>query len=188
MAKEKETAISDENVDLLTEMCADPQLQQIFCKLEDKSYSIPDYYEEELADAIKLNLPTIVSISSPEDYQTVLQLLTRAQMCRERVVEIVRHVVALKHRWLGVHKNASRRLHKAYYAPLRRLPEHMKKTVLATALYPVEAGLDDIESLVLQSEVVLRHFDQTLWNLKEMSRIVTEYFSLLKYGNAGQGV
>lgn len=180
--------VSDENVDLLEEMCSDPHLLAIFAKLDGKQYEIPEYYEDELAASVKLDLPTVVNISSPEDYQTVMQLLIKAQMCRERVVEITRHVVAMKHRWEVVHKTATRRLNKAYFNSMKRLPEHMRRTVMSTALYPIEANQEKIESLCTQSEVILKHFDQTLWNVKEMSRIMTEYFALLRYGSGGSNV
>ena len=95
---------TEENVDLLNEMCSDPNLQKIFQRLENPTFNIPeDEYEEELGAAIKLNIPTLVNISNPDDYQTMLQLITKAQMCRERVVEITRHVYAMKHRWQAVH-------------------------------------------------------------------------------------
>lgn len=167
--------------DIINEITSDPKLIKNYIeKIEDSKIWIPDNYEDELASLLKLDGMLVSKITGPENYQTLINFLTKMQACRERVVEIKRHLIALLKYWQKLQRTAVRYINITYFAKLEALRDGSRKAVVAAAILPIEEGVNEIANLAEQAELVLKHLDNTVWNIKEESGMIDEYHSLIR--------
>jgi enamine deaminase RidA (YjgF/YER057c/UK114 family) len=164
---------------LIAEITQDPKLVKIMERIEDTKFEIPAY-EEELRMLIKLEGTLVMKITGPENYQYLISMLSKTQSFRERVVEIKKHLVSLENLWEKVQRLAIRHINLNYFDRVEELREGTKKMLFSSSLLPIEEGLSQVKNLKEQTELALKHLDTTLWNIKEESGMIKEYFDLLK--------
>lgn len=177
---------SDTN--LAVRISSDPNLiQKIFPKLKDPKFSIPSEYEEELRSfsGIKSTEKGILisKVTTPNDYQTQLSLLSYVQHCLDRCHEINTDLYIIQARFTELLVIATRIITLNYFSDLNELKESMRKLVMAVALQPIQEGIDKLQVLIGIGESTHKHLTATNFNIKEGTEIITEYLALLKYPN-----
>jgi len=172
---------------LAVRIASDPILNKnIFSRLSEPQFQIPNEYEESLKNIFNMKGASkgvlVSKVTSPEDYQTQLKLISMVQHLLDRVHDINTNLYSIQHKWNEMLKAANRIITLTYFDELNELKDGVRKTVLAVALQPVQDGVDKTTYLVERGESTYRHLNATNWNLKEGTAIVKEYLTLLKYG------
>lgn len=185
---EKEKEKTEKKTDnLAIRMSSNPVLlTKIFVRLKEPQYQIAKEIEDEikkLGDIKSTDKGVLVSkVTTPEDYQTQLKLLSGVQHLLDRMHEINTSLYGIQHRYKELHNNALRVLMLTYFDELNELKDGVRKTVISVALQPVQEGLDRIAYLIDLGETTYKHLTAVNWNLKEASNIIKDYLSLYRTG------
>jgi len=177
------------NNNLVVRITSDTTLiQNIFSKLKEPQYQIPKEYAaliKQFGGISSSEKGVLISkVTTPEDYQMQMKLLSGVQHYMDRIHDITTDLYVLHSRWMELHNQASRVILMTYFDEINLLKEGVRKSVMAVALQPVQGGLDKIQSLIDRGESTYKHLSATNWNVKEGVGIIKEYLSLLKYGTS----
>lgn len=172
---------------LVMRISADTTLNKnVYSRLKEPGFNLPMDYEDELKSLGRISSSEkgvlVSKVTTPEDYQTQIQLLSGIQHNLDRVHDITTNLYALHNRWMDLHGQATRIILMTYFEELNQLKEGVRKTVMGVALQPVQMGVDRLQSLIDRGESTYKHLMGTNWNVKEGVGIIKEYLSLLKYG------
>lgn len=185
---EKEKEKTEKKTDnLAIRMSSNPVLlTKVFVRLKEPQYQVPKEIEDEikkLGDIRSTDKGVLVSkVTTPEDYQTQLKLLSGVQHLLDRMHEINTTLYGVQHRYKELYNNALRVLMLTYFDELNELKDGVRKTVISVALQPVQEGLDRISYLIDLGETTYKHLTAVNWNLKEGTEIIGNYLSLYKTG------
>lgn len=185
---EKKHPLEKPNIkNLAVRVASDPNLMKLFSKLTEPQYRIPIEYEEEikkLRDISSTEKGILVSkVTSAEDYQTQLKLLSAVQHLLERSHDINTNLYVILAKYKELFKLASRMITLGYFDELNILKDGVRKSVVLTALYPIQEGLDRVENLIILGEGTYKHLTATNFNIKAASTLIQEYMSLFKFGS-----
>jgi hypothetical protein len=172
---------------LVVRISSDPTLvKNVFSKLKEPQYAIPENFEELLKElgGIKSSEKGILvsKVTSPNDYQMQMKLLSSVQHYLDRVHDITTDLYAVQNRWKMLLNSATRVILLTYFDDLNALKDGVRKTVMSVALYPIQEGVDRLQTLIDRGESTYKHLMTTNWNIKEGVSIIKEYLGLLKYG------
>jgi 3D (Asp-Asp-Asp) domain-containing protein len=173
---------------LAVRVASDPTLMKFYSRLKDPHYRIPSEYEDDikkLRGVKSTEKGVLVSkVTTPEDYQTQLAVLSAIQHCLDRIHEINTDLYIVHARWKELLGAASRAITLAYFDELNELKDGVRKTVISVALQPVQDGLDKIQALIDMGELTHKHLTATNFNIKEGTEIITQYLSMFKFGSS----
>lgn len=189
---EKETK-NKPDINLAVRVASDPTLiTKIFPRLKDPQYQIPDTYEEEIKNLRGIHSTEkgvlISKVTTPEDYQFQLKLLSAVQNCLDKVHEINTNLYIIQSRYKDLLNAATRVITLNYFDELNELKDGVRKTVIMVALQPIQEGYDRLEGLIAVGEAAYKHLTATNFNIKEGVDIIKEYLSLLRFGKGGSRV
>lgn len=182
--------MTEKSIDnLAVRVSSDPILMKnIFSRLKDPQYAIPNEYEEQIKKLRGLKSTekgVLVSrITSPDDYQTQLKLLSHVQNMLDHMHEIHTNLLIILARWKELHNAATRVIMLNYFNEINELKEGVRKVIMNVALAPIQDGIDRLGNLILLSEITQKHLVTTNWNIKESSTIIKDYLSLYKFGSS----
>ena len=184
------TVIDTKN--LAVRVSSDPNLIKIFSRLREPQFRITTEYEDEIKTlrGIKsTDKGVLVSkVTTPDDYQKQLALLSSVQHCLDRIHEINTDLYIIQAKWKELLNSATRIIMLAYYVDLNELKEGVRKILMTVALQPIQEGIDRIQTLIELGETTQKHLTATNFNIKEGTEIIKEYLSLLKYGPGGSRI
>jgi len=174
---------------LAVKIASDPALQKkIFSRLKEPQFGIPDGCEDLIKGLGTIKSPDksvlISKATSPTDYQTQLEVLSKVQHLMDRTHDITTQLYFIQQHWNDLLKTASRLITLTYFDELNNLKDGVRKSVLAAVLQPIQDGVDRLQLLIERSEGTYKHLNGTVWNIKEGVEITKEFLTLLKYGNA----
>jgi len=172
---------------LAVRVASDPNLVRLYSKLKEAHYNIPEYEEEirKLRGLKTTDKGVLVSrVTSAEDYQTQLKLLSVLQHLLDRVHEINTDLYIIQSRYKELHAAATKVITLAYFDELNELKDGVRKTVVSVALQPVQNGIDRLQNLIDLGETTQKHLISSNWNVKESSTIIKEYLGLFKFGSS----
>lgn len=177
-------------VNLIQIISSDPVMVKKYLNplREDKNFEIPPFYEDEYK-----NLRVIASsdkavfvskITTPEDFQQQIRLLAVVQHTLDRIQELNTDLYFMQMRWHAHLKDAASYVNKQYFDALNELRDGVRKSVLSSALSPIEAGVERLDGLIAIGEKIYSHLIATNWNVKEGSSLIKEYLTTLKIGSS----
>lgn len=173
---------------LAVRVASDPTLMKYYTRLKDPHYRIPVEYEEEikkLRGISSTDKGVLVSkVTTPDDYQTQLAVLSAIQHCLDRIHEINTDLYVVQSRWRELLNAATRVLMLTYFDELNELKEGVRKIVMSVALQPVQEGVDKLQSLIDMGESTHKHLTATNFNVKEGTEIITQYLSMFRFGSS----
>lgn len=173
---------------LAVRVAADPQLQKLFTRLKDPQYYIPNDYEttlKQIGDIRPTEKGTLVSkVTTPEDLQTQLRLLSGVQNCLDHTHELNTSLYILQAKWKELYNAGLQIVMLNYFNELNDLKDGVRKIVVSIALQPIQTGIDRLEHLIELGERSHKHLTATNWNVKKASEIIQEYLSIFKYGSS----
>lgn len=172
---------------LAVRVASDPTLMRLFTKLKEDYYKIPNYEDEikKLKGLKTTDRGVLVSrVTSAEDYQTQLKLLSILQHLLDRIHEINTELYIILSRYKELHAAATKVITLAYFDELNELKDGVRKTVVSVALQPVQNGVDKLQHLIDLGETTQKHLISSNWNIKESSTIIKEYLGLFKFGSS----
>lgn len=172
---------------LAVRVASDPALMRLYSKLKESHYSVPDYEDEikKLRGIRATEKGVLVSkVTSVEDYQTQLKLLSILQHLLDRIHEINTDLYIIQSRYKEMHAAATKAVILTYFDELNELKDGVRKTVVQVALQPVQMGMDRLQHLIYLGESTQKHLMSSNWNVKEGSNIIKEYLSLFKFGSS----
>jgi hypothetical protein len=180
--------MGEATTNIVVEISSDPNLaKSFFSKMEDGDYKfVEKEYREELKAlrglrAIKAGR-LVSRVTSPEDYNEQLLLLSSMQGFLDRLHDIKMELLGYKTNWEELLDVATNYVNKKYHAELVVLKnEATRKAVYSAALQPLQRGLARIDRLVEMTDETIRHIDKTLWNIKEANHLIDEYLRPLKF-------
>jgi hypothetical protein len=171
---------------LAVRVASDPTLiKNIYSRLRDPYYAIPSYEEEiqKMRGIRSTEKGVLVSkVTTPEDYQSQLALISAVQNCLDRIHELNTYLYVIQSRYKELLSQANRVITLNYFDELNELKDGVRKTVISVALQPVQDGIDRLQHLIDLGEGTYKHLTATNWNLKEGTEIITQYLSLYKFG------
>jgi len=183
---EKKSDKPDTN--LAVRVASDPTLiTKIFPRLKDPQYHISDTYEEEIKNLRGIHSTEkgvlISKVTTPEDYQFQLKLLSAIQHCLDQLHEINTNLYVIQSRYKDLLNAATKVIMLTYFEEINNLKEGMRKIVLNIALAPIQDGFDKLQSLIDLGEATQKHLMASNWNIKEGTTIIRDYLSLYKFGS-----
>jgi hypothetical protein len=162
-------------------------LKKVFIKLKDPQYSIPKDMEEQikkLGDIKSVSKGVLVSkVTTPDDYQTQLKLLSGVQHLLDRVHDITTDLYGIQFRYKELYNEALGVVMRGYFDEINELKEGVRKTVIAVALQPIQEGIDRLQHLIDLSESSYKHLTATNWNVKESTEIIKDFLSMYRFGS-----
>jgi hypothetical protein len=172
---------------LAVRIASDPALMKLFAGLKDPAYHVPDDCEASLKQmgSIKASDKGVLvsKVTTPEDLQTQLRLLSMVQHCLDRIQDMNTDLYIVQSRWKQVHSSAMKIITLAYFNELDFLKDGVRKTVVSVALQPVQQGIDRLQDLIDIGERTHKHLTATNFNIKDGTKIIQEYLSLFKFGS-----
>lgn len=176
---------------LAVRVASDPTLiKKIFTRLKDPQYQIPDGLEDEIKKLRGIHSTEkgvlVSKVTTPDDYQTQLKMISLVQHCLDRVHDINTSLYGIQYKYKELHNAALKVITLNYFDELNDLKDGVRKTVVAIALQPIQEGIDRLQHLIDAGETTYKHLTATNWNLKAGTEIIREYLSLLKYGPGGK--
>lgn len=172
--------------DLVVRISSDPVLQKRYLKLKEPQFVIPDGVEDAFKQYSSLRALgksfLISKITSADDYQTHVNLISKVQNLLDNVHELNTQLYFIQHRWIEILNAASRIITINYFGELDALRDGVRKTVMQVALGPVQDGVDRLQYLIERGEATYKHLTGKVLNVKEGASITKEYLSMLKYG------
>ena len=182
------TKAEEPNGNIVFEISSDPNLaKNFFSKLSDPEFDIP---EKDIVRDLKtlrglrsIKAGRLVSrASSPEDYQSQLNIMSQIQGLQDKAHEIKMDLLGLKTNWEELLEIASNYIHKKYYDEVLSLKnEALRKATFSAALQPLQRGLARIDNLMVMAEETQKHLERTMWNIKEANTLIVEFLKPLKY-------
>lgn len=178
---------------LVVRISSDPVLvKNVLSRLKDPQYAIPTNSEElikQFGGISSTEKGVLVSkVTTPEDYQVQIKLLSAIQHYMDRVHDITTDLYTIQNRWVKLHGDANRIILLTYFDDLNALKDGVRKSVMAVALQPIQEGIDRLQHLIDRGESTYKHLMSTNWNVKEGVGIIKEYLSLLKYGSTAPDI
>ena len=173
---------------LAVRVASDPTLiKKIFTRLKDPQYLIPDELEDEIKKLRGIHSTEkgvlVSKVTTPDDYQTQLQLISHIQNMLDHIHEIHINLLIILAKWTDLYNAAMRVITFNYFDETNALKEGVRKTVLAVALSPIQNGIDKLQHLINLVESTQKHLIASNWNIKEGSTIIRDYLSLYKFGS-----
>lgn len=173
---------------LAVRVASDPMLiKKIFIRLTDPQYHIPKEIEEEikkLGDVRSTDKGVLVSkVTTPEDYQTQLKLISGIQHLLDRIHEINTTLFSIQHQYKELYNAALRIVMLTYFNELNELKDGVRKVVVAVALQPIQEGLDKLQYLIDITESSQKYLTAANFNIKDATAIIRDYLSLYKFGS-----
>lgn len=182
--------MNDVKDNLAVRIAADPQLMKLFTKLKDPYYDIPEKYEKtikELGTIKNVNKGLLISkVTTPDDYQTNLKLISALQHCLDNLHEINTDLYIIQSRYKEIHSLGMNILMLNYFTELDTLKDGVRKTLLTIALRPIQEGLDKLETLINIGERTHKHLTATTWNVKMSTQVLQDYLSIFKFGSSAR--
>jgi len=181
-----------EEDNLLLQVASNPQLAKKYLRLiEQPQLRIPENYEEEFRRILEQwrgEGSVISTIKGPDDFQTQVHLLALISALQSKTNEFMYHLYALSYQWKKIHRSANRFIQVTYYDKLFGLPENKRTIITSAALFPIKEGIERIENLMALGEVVKGQLSEVNWNVKETTKVMTEYLALIKFGSGVQAL
>ena len=182
--------MSDEKIEknFAVRVASDPTLMKYYARLKDPHYRIPVEYEDEIKKLRGVNSTEkgilVSKVTTPDDYQTQLAILSAIQHCLDRIHELNTDLYVIQARWKELLNAATRVITLTYFDELNALKDGVRKTVVAVALQPVQDGFDKLQSLIDMGESTHKHLTATNFNVKEGTEIITQYLSMFRFGSS----
>ena len=177
-----------EQLNLAVKISSDPAMQKkIFSRLKEPQFTIPNNCEEflnKINDIKSTEKGTLISkVTSPDDYQTQIHLMSRVQHLLDQVQELSTRLYFIQQHWNDLLKAAKRIITLTYFDELNALKDGVRKQILEVALQPVQDGVDRLQCFIERAESSYSHLNGKIWNIKKGAEITKEFLTLLKYGN-----
>jgi len=173
---------------LAIRVASDPTLLKLLIKLKEPQYRIPIEYEEEIKKLRGISLADkgvlVSKVTTPEDYQDQLKLLSAVQNCLDHIHELNLNLYIIQSRYKEMFNLATRIITLGYFDELNELKDGVRKVVVQVALQPIQEGIDRLETLVTLGESTNKHLTAINFNIKEGTTIIRDYLSLFKFGSS----
>jgi hypothetical protein len=173
---------------LAIRVSSDPTLIKFLMRLKEPQYRIPIEYEEEIKKLRGIGLADkgvlVSKVTTPEDYQDQLKLLSAVQNCLDHIHELNLNLYIIQSKYKELFNLATRVITLGYFDELNELKDGVRKVVVQVALQPIQEGIDKLETLVALGESTNKHLTAVNFNIKEGTSIIREYLSLFKFGSS----
>ena len=181
-------------LNLAVEIAANPSLIADYKKkILQPQYIIPSSFTAEFKAFLKVkegNKATLINkVTSPVDFQKLIDVLSIMQSNREQVMEKVLYLYELHYLWSKLKRGAERLIQTTFFDELSSLNAGAKKEVISNAIHDIVEGVKCLDFLCEQGDLVLAHLDKTIWNIKESSTLAQQVlYHLSKAGQLSQGI
>jgi len=177
------------DINLAKEVASNPHFQKDYLdRMGDPIMRIPTEYGDELEKMLTMKRQFLSGINDIEDFKILVKLMENLHPLKSRVTVIRKHTLALLKAWESLYGDARQFIILEYFPQLDPLKSGSKSDVMEAALFPLKEGINILECLYKQGDMVQKYLEDFSWDVKHAKDMLTEYFALLKHSGLSKEV